>query len=253
MPKNFIFVEKHYGYLIPFQQNSLKDLFEQTNHKIFDGACAGVVAALLECSIVPLKNNLRFFAPTARHFFLPSASRCLNLQNEYEQNVTDYFTIFIRDILKINETGFADQDGFGADPLEILNKLSFNNVHKNELVLMNAIYHLDSKGKVYTLEHKLCLLKLNNKYIFCEPNYGIVLFNTLDHINEWLMEEIALGALEHYVKPVKTKMVISDHVIKEQGKKEGILTVSSVFFEYYSFPIHQEQHAPDAPNFQSRL
>lgn len=254
MPKTFIFVEKHDGLFIPFKQNSLKDQFEKTHSKAFDGACVGVVAAVLELFITPLKANYQFFNPASKPPFLPSASRCIYLQREYEEDIENFFTIFIRDKLKVNKTGFTEREGFGANPKEILNKFSRHGMQKNELILMKAIYNLQSKETTYNLEHKLCLLKLNDQYIFCEPNYGVVIFNSLDDINEWLSDEMTHGALEHYVKPVVAKMVIPSHIIKEQGRKEeGILTVNSVFFESFTFSIKSNLQAYDTPKIQSRL
>lgn len=254
MPKTFIFVEKHNGLFIPFKQNTLKNQFEKTRNKTFDGACVGVVAAVLELFITPLKANYQFFHPASKPPFLPSASRCIYLQREYEEDIENFFTIFIRDKLKINETGFTEREGFGANPKEILNKLSWHDMQKNGLVLMKTIYNLQSKERTYNLEHELFLLKLNDQYIFCDPNYGVAIFNNLDHINEWLSDEMTHGALEHFIKPVVTKTVIPTHVIKDQGKKEeGILTVNSVFFESYTFPIKSKLQAYDTPKIQSRL
>lgn len=253
MPKTFICVKKHDGIFIPFNQSSLKDQFEKTQHKAFDGACVGVVVALLELFISSIKVNYQFFAPPAKQPLLLSPSRCIDLQREYEQNIDSFFTIFIRDKLRISTTGFAEKEGFGPNPLEILNKLSSHNQQKNELILMKATFNLKSNETTHSLEHQLCLLKLNTQYIFCEPNHGVVIFNNLDNIKEWLTDEITNGALEYYIKPVTTKIVIHDHHINAQGTKEGLLTVKSIFFESFPFPAQRNLYVDDALHYKARL
>ncbi len=253
MPKNFIYVEKHNGYYIPFEQNALKTQFEKTHDKVFDGACVGVVAAVLELFLVSLKKNHQFFSPASKDPFALSASRCIHLQEAYEQNIEGFFTAFIRERLKINVTGFADYEGYAENPQEILRTLSRGEATKNQIVLMKALYKLESTDASYNQEHKLCILKLDNQYIFCEPNYGIALFNTLDDVKKWLDAEMSHGALRYYQEPVHQKMIIYNNKTTDKGEKEGVLTVYSVFFESFSFPIKNVSQPELSARIQSRL
>lgn len=232
MYNTLLFVNKHGGIFTPFSQSSLKGIYETNHQKPFDGACVGVVAALLELYIVTIEYNPHFF--TTKQTVL-SASKIINLQKSYEMNPEIFFPVFIRDRLGISRTGYPEQDGHIRNLKELLNKINPES-KQNELFLINAFFTLESEGKKYFQEHKLCILKLNQLYIFCEPNYGVVTFNNLEHFKGWLNDEMSNGALSHYLKPVIKSMVIYDKTITPVGLKEGILTTNSIFCEYFPYP-----------------
>lgn len=254
MGNKFLFVEQHNGQFVPVDQNALKEQYEKSTQKVFSGACAGVVAALLEGFVSSQRFNPHFFAFSSLiKSFLPSPSRCIALQIAYERDVEHFFTVFIRERLRISKTGHAESEGFMTNPLVILNEADLNDSQKNMIFLIRPTYHLKVTGRNYIQDHLLCILKLNNHYIFCEPNYGVVVFDNAENMKAWLNDEITHGALGFYSRPVKKSMLLAGNYPESIELKEGLLSVNASFFEYFSYPARSTLQTESELKLHARL
>lgn len=250
MPNKFLLVENHGGYYLPIDQNAIKTAYERIYHRPFDGACAGVVAGFLDNIFGYIQFNLHFYSkPDFRKCFLPSPAKSITLQADYER-IEDFFSIFIRDTLSF-PTGDAEERGYKSLQ-EILNNIDPKS-RTNDIFLINVIFKLEVEKCTYRQDHKMCILKFHNQYMFCEPNYGLAIFNSLDKLKSWLDDEISNGSLKHFVKPVSKRMFVSDNKETISGLQQGLLSAESVYFEHFSKPLMHGLDFVNAAQFRPRL
>lgn len=230
----FQFVGNFGGQYIPLQQAGFKETYEKLTERPFDGACAGAVAYMLEKLVEPpFVHTHRFHQPvsTIRPALSPEEV-AVHYQIAYEQSSNHFFTRFIRG-LRISKTGYPDAEYYCEDNSQFIQILGETN--ENQVSLVTLQYRFNTAEKTLQQAHMITLIKQNGKYICYDPNLGLAIFNRLAHLKEWLAAEMKSGALQHFTHEVKQKMI----VLSPNGQpsiQEGLLKVSSVFVESFTYP-----------------
>lgn len=231
MGKSFKFVANHQGLYLAYNQNSLKPSFEKITKETFTGACVGSVAALLEAVFLRNALSKSFFKAPIIPMFRPSDLRCILLQREYEKDYENFFTIFIREKLKISISGYPERTGYCTDIKDVFKNLE-QDTAMDQLLLLKLTFRLKTPEDNYMQEHMMCILKHEGYYLFFDPNSGVAIFNSKKNLKSWLVQEIREGALAYFDREENTKLRIYDN--QSNPLKEGLLSVHSICME--SFP-----------------
>lgn len=246
MGKSFQFVEKHSGLNVPFQQQMLREQHEKITKTTFTGACVGVVAALLECMLMPRKLSPHTFYNRPALSLYPSPTRSIILQRNYEQDHENFFTVFLREILQVSKTGFPENEGYIGNFNALLSKIDFS-IDDNILLLLRPTYKFEMPDKTLYLDHMMCVLKHNGNYLFCDPNIGLAIFSNFSDFKEWLSDEMTSGALCHCLKPEKTTVLVEGQRLSGH-REEGLMSVSTSHFQAFSYPSQNKMPNPILPH-----
>ncbi|KTD31334.1 hypothetical protein [Legionella israelensis] len=247
---NFKFVSQFNGFYMPFFKDDIKASHAKLiPHERFTGACAGTVAATLETLILrkPFSSHFFKFDPRSLH---PHPDSCVKNQFRYEKDTEHFFSIFLRDRLKVSQTGYPDDEHYCHEPNELLNAIS-NDPDINQIILMNVIFKLKNAqmGKEFRQDHMIAMLQYEGQYYFVDPDAGIAVFDNIANFKMWLKQEMFEGELKHFVEPIDKKIVLSSNKQNEDGMILPVsLETQTVSMQHYHY-----SSSPQPPFLHSKL
>lgn len=266
MTRLFQCVDEFGGNFIPLQQLVMKQHYEEITKKPFLGVCAGMVAAVSEIAIRAFSHVATRPGSMFRQISLSTnipeilvsriIDKSINYQEAYESDSKNFLTRFTREMLRISKTGYSD-DEYYCCPLDLIEAIDTNNPNHNQVLFINMIYEFVIPTRSVIEDHMMLLMKHNSRYICCEPNSGIAIFNDGASFKRWLSAEMEKGALMHFKQSVPTRMLIPSRDKKTAELHEGFLKAKSVRVQPYNYQAVQDtsriQVMPDPLRKKARL